>query len=135
MPVIRRESAPASSRFRLPLLDPRSAVHVPPQLPLRADPPLSELQGVLKTRSPATMADKSPATPLASNRRSVHSRFPPQFPSLACLALPSRIFVQWRCPAESSGPRTPGSRWLRLEPCHHRSIEIPALLSVPFPST
>src|SRR5579859_1142620 len=93
MPVIRRESAPGSLRSRLPQLGLPSAVHAPPQLPPRADRPLSVLPGVLKTRLPATVADKSPATPPASNRRSVHLRFLRQFPSLACLAPPSRIFV------------------------------------------
>src|SRR5271156_21028 len=135
MPVFRRESAPASSRFRSPPLDRRSAVRVPPQPPPRGDPPLSVPQDVLKTRSPATAIDRSPATQPASNRPSAHSRSPRQSPCLVYLARSSRIFVQLRCHAGSNGRQTPGSRWPRLATYRHRSIEIPALPSAPFPST
>src|SRR3981189_2390936 len=135
MPVIRRESAPASSRFRSPPSDPRSAVRVPPQRPPGVEPQWPVRQDVLRTRLLATVTDKSPATPLASNRLSGHSRSLRQFLCPVYLVHSSRIFAQVRCPAESSGAQMPGSRRLHLALYHHPSIEISALPSVPFPST
>src|SRR5580658_3318443 len=59
--AIRRESAPASSRFRSPPLDPRNAVHARPQPPPRADLPLCALPDALRTPVPAIAADRPPA--------------------------------------------------------------------------